>query len=78
MELTAMRIVVTGATGGIGRELVSAFVAAGADVIAHGRDPDKLAELSASFPGVATVCGDLSTAHGRAEFADAIRALGDV
>ena len=73
-----MRVVVTGATGGIGRELVSAFVAAGAEVIAHGRDSDKLEDLAASFPAVATVCGELSTAQGRAEFADALKAAGGV
>lgn len=50
-------ILVTGATGGVGGDLVRHLVTAGHQVRALARDPDKAARL---LPGVEVVRGDLS------------------
>src|SRR5258708_3997765 len=42
------RVLITGATGGIGREIVLQFARAGARIIAVGRSPEKLEQLKAS------------------------------
>ena len=42
-------VLVTGATGGIGRDAALAFARAGLHVIASGRDPRKLDALHAVF-----------------------------
>jgi NAD(P)-dependent dehydrogenase (short-subunit alcohol dehydrogenase family) len=44
-DLAEQVIVVTGATSGLGRYLAGELVRAGATVVAHGRDPAKLADL---------------------------------
>jgi len=51
---------VTGATGGIGLEIVNKYLAAGAKVIATGRDEAKLAELFGHDNRVSTLKCDLS------------------
>ncbi len=53
-------ILVTGASGGIGGEIVRQLVAAGADVIASGRSEDALARL-ADGTGVRTLTFDLTS-----------------
>jgi NAD(P)-dependent dehydrogenase (short-subunit alcohol dehydrogenase family) len=45
-RMDGRRVVVTGATGGIGRAAAEGLVRLGAEVVAVGRDPDKLAELT--------------------------------
>ena len=69
------RVLVTGATGGIGGAIAEAFVAEGATVIATGRDRNKLAELAGrcrDAPGsVETIAGDLTDAAFAAELAEA-------
>jgi putative NADH-flavin reductase len=50
-----MRVVVLGATGGIGRSVVDAARAAGHEVVAFGRDPSRLASLG---HGVVIATGD--------------------
>ena len=49
--LTGVRVVITGATGGIGLGLVENFATLGATVIAMGRSPTKLKELQETFAG---------------------------
>ena len=49
MNPSAARIVLTGATGGIGREAAAAFVAAGAAVLLVGRSPAQLSAASRSI-----------------------------
>ncbi len=50
MSSSAKIIVLTGATRGLGRALVSQFVAAGHTVIGCGRSAKHVAELTAAFP----------------------------
>lgn len=50
-DLTGRRILVTGASGGIGRATATAVAERGARVLASGRDRDRLAETLALLPG---------------------------
>lgn len=52
-------VLVSGATGGIGTALVEALVRQGRPVVALGRDPDRLAELSEKHPLVRPLRADL-------------------
>lgn len=69
------RVLVTGATGGIGGAIAEAFVSEGAAVIATGRNADRLAELAGrcrDAPGsVETIAGDLTDAAFAAGLAEA-------
>ena len=58
-QLIDKRIVLTGGTSGIGLSLVKQLYPHN-DLIVIGRDAEKLARLSGSFPGIATVLADLS------------------
>jgi short-subunit dehydrogenase len=71
MDLYGKRVILTGATGGIGSSLCTALVEAGAHVLAVGRSAARLAVLAATQPEnrVSTVVADLSTAEGRAHLA---------
>ncbi|MBO6577781.1 MAG: SDR family NAD(P)-dependent oxidoreductase [Thalassospira sp.] len=53
-------VLITGATSGIGRELLGIYHAQGFNVIAHGRSEVKLHDLKDHYPGVQTVCADLA------------------
>lgn len=55
-----MRILITGATSGIGKELAQRYAMAGHQVVACGRDESKLKQLSATAPDVQTLCFDLT------------------
>ena len=62
--LSGARVVVTGATRGIGRALALAFAGEGACLLLHGRSPDDLTVIaaearSAGAAGVTVVSGDL-------------------
>lgn len=50
-QLAGARILVTGASSGIGRAAAQLMAAAGARVMAGGRDEGRLSELTASLPG---------------------------
>ncbi len=60
-------ILVTGAGGGIGAGVVRAALAAGHDVLAHGRRPETLEPLLGE--GVSVLAGDIADAVDRAELA---------
>ena len=78
MDLRSLRIVITGATGGIGAELVASFSNCGARVVAAGRDRERLSTLRATLAGVETMACNLVTPAGRVEFADSVLAGGGV
>jgi uncharacterized oxidoreductase len=73
-DLRGKRILVTGATGGIGGALLPLLRAAGAVPLAHGRDPARLAALAAE--GYATYAADLAAPDGPAALARAVLADG--
>ncbi len=77
-------IMVTGASSGIGKAAAVALAAQGFHVIAHGRDPERLATakrdiISAAAPGgrVDTVCADLALMADTARMADDVSGLTD-
>jgi NAD(P)-dependent dehydrogenase (short-subunit alcohol dehydrogenase family) len=73
MSTTGMkdaRVVIVGASSGIGRALAEAAGDAGARIVAAARRRDALESLTAARPVEADVC----TAHGRAAIAEACRA----
>lgn len=71
---------VTGSTDGIGRQTVTKLAAAGADVLIHGRNPEKVAkvreEVVAAAAGgkVSSYTYDMSSFAGVRRFADAVKA----
>jgi len=62
-RLAGKRVVIVGASGGLGRELVGAARAEGAQVVAIARRPGPLAELARDAPGTTTRSID-ATAEG--------------
>lgn len=70
------RILLTGATGGIGNAIAERLIAAGASLLLHGRDPLELGQLKQRLGNHAMaqiVAADLTQASGRALVADAAR-----
>jgi NAD(P)-dependent dehydrogenase (short-subunit alcohol dehydrogenase family) len=59
--MTAQRVLITAGAGGIGRAIVEAFTAKGADVFVCDIDADGLAKLETDFPGVQTTLCDISS-----------------
>jgi uncharacterized oxidoreductase len=78
MELSGKRVLVTGATSGIGEALVAQLAAAGATVIGVGRDDGRLQRAEASHPCVSTVRADLACCDQRIALAAAVIAGGGV
>lgn len=72
MRLRDAVVLVTGATGGIGAACATALSEAGAQLVLLGRDPSRLAGVSADL-GAKGVCVDLSTPSGAAVAAAAGR-----
>ena len=70
-------VLVTGATGGIGRETVRQLVAAGADVIASGRSEETLSAL-ADETGVRTLPFDLTSEDSVRDALDGLEIYGVV
>jgi short-subunit dehydrogenase len=79
MELSHARILLTGASGGLGRELARQLAQSGAAVLLAGRDAAKLEALISGIgetgPKLDRVVSDLSTAEGLAATAEAARAF---
>jgi len=67
-RLERKRIVVAGASSGIGRALVTQLAGEKADVIAIGRDPKKLATLSQEWPAIKAVSLDARNHEDAAAF----------
>lgn len=59
-RLIGRRIVLTGASRGIGRETVRLFSAEGAEIIGVARDAEKLAALASEFPTFEWLAGDVT------------------
>lgn len=79
MELNGSRVLVTGASGGIGDALVEQLCKAGAKVLAVGRDADKLAAAQGRFPhALRALAADLATPAGVDAVAAAARDFGGV
>ncbi|TDR56969.1 short-subunit dehydrogenase [Halomonas ventosae] len=73
----AQRILLTGASGGIGQALVDEFAAAGATLLVTGRRNEALEALVARHPGqVTALAADLTRPGDRAALAEAAAAAG--
>ncbi len=76
-----LNVLLTGATGGIGRAFAGVLAPRCSTLLLAGRDPDRLQALAASLAGphpslaIVTVVADLSTGAGRAAVAAAVQAL---
>ena len=55
MNLNSKKILITGATGGIGKSLVEKFSKLGAEIIACGTKEEKLISLKEKFPKITTL-----------------------
>jgi uncharacterized oxidoreductase len=78
MHLTGKRVLVTGATSGIGEALVRQLATAGGTVVAVGRDADRLARLESDLAGVTGFRADLAHCATRAELAESVVGSGGV
>jgi len=77
MQLTEARVLLTGASGGLGQELARQLSAAGARLLVAGRDAERLAALMATLgPDDASVRADLTRPEGIAAAVGAAREFG--
>lgn len=77
MELSRARIVLTGATGGLGEALAARLHAAGARLLLTGRNAEQLARLGAlAGDGSRVLQAELTTAEGIESVAQAAREFG--
>lgn len=84
MNLRNARILLTGATGGLGGALARQLATAGASLLLAGRDPSRLATVTAELPRVGTMAhathssvrADLTQPEGIAAAAGAAREFG--
>lgn len=74
MRLDGKVVLVTGASAGIGAAVAERLAASGAQVVVHGRDAERTAEVAARIDGV-PVLGDLALPGVAAEVADAALAV---
>ncbi|OYY95285.1 MAG: short chain dehydrogenase [Hydrogenophilales bacterium 28-61-23] len=80
MELNNARILLTGATGGLGQALARALAEQGADLLLAGRDEERLAACVSGLGGTGRIAlglrADLNLAEDIAKTAEAARAFG--
>lgn len=76
--MSAQRVVVTGASSGIGEATARLFASRGWRVVAVARREERLAALAASAPGVEYVVADLTSADDVAALAAKLEASGPV
>ena len=74
--LAEQRILVTGSTDGLGREVAAALAQRGASVLIHGRDPAKVEAAAADTGADAGLVGDLADLGAVRSLAGEIRARG--
>ena len=60
INFSKKKIIITGATGGIGYELVKKFISLQGDVLATGTNEEKLIELKKNYPSIETLKFDIS------------------
>ena len=76
MQLNTARVVLTGASGGLGQALAQQLVQQGAKVLLAGRDTEKLQALQNRLGSAAQVCvADLTQAQGVADLTQAGQAF---
>lgn len=77
MDLAGRTIILTGASGGIGRPLCVRLVGQGAKVVAVGRNTHRLAMLADALPSgtVFPVAADIGTSAGRQELLEQVAAM---
>ena len=69
-DLTGRLALITGSSRGLGLAIAQGLAAAGAQMILHGRDQDRLRRQAAALPNAATLAFDVTDAAGeRAAFA---------
>ena len=80
MELKNARVLLTGATGGLGRALARALAEQGAELLLSGRDAARLADGTSGIGGTGrtacSVCADLTLPADIERTAEAARAFG--
>lgn len=79
MQLPECRILLTGATGGIGQQLAEHLCRGGARLLLVGRHTERLAELVSRCAGRAeSVCADVTESAGREAVVQAARRFGGI
>ncbi|MBF7729377.1 SDR family oxidoreductase [Pseudomonas sp. N040] len=79
MQLSDCRVVVTGASGGIGQALVQTLCASGAHLLLVGRNAEGLEKIASRYPGKANVVvADIAERQGREAVLAAARSFGGV
>lgn len=73
-RMKGRRVVLTGASRGVGRETVRLFSAEGAELIGVARDAERLEQLAREFPGFQPFVGDITDRGLGARLADAATA----
>jgi NAD(P)-dependent dehydrogenase (short-subunit alcohol dehydrogenase family) len=77
--LTGKTVVITGAGSGIGRATAHTFAARGANVLAVGRTPEKLAETAAGRPSIVPMTADITDQSAPQEIiSQAVAAFGGI
>ena len=66
MNFNGKKILITGATGGIGNDIVKKFVSLGGTVFGSGTKDEKLENLKKNFPNIKTKKFDISN-HSKIE-----------
>ncbi len=72
MKLNGNKLLITGATSGIGLAILSRFYRLGNEIIAVGRDKEKLSNVKDKFPEITTLEADLSNEISVAKLAQII------
>ncbi|MFM8378489.1 MAG: SDR family NAD(P)-dependent oxidoreductase [Planctomycetia bacterium] len=70
-RLAGLKVLVTGASSGVGRAVALACAAGGARVLATARRAERLADLERAAPAIATLAGDITAPDTRRRLLDA-------
>lgn len=75
-ELSGLKVVLTGATGGVGRAVAKRFAEAGAEILLIGRRAEPLEELASQL-GATSLVGDIAEQQFVDRFSERLRASWD-